>query len=105
MQSQRQSQGHPLGMQPPEGMLLAPPPNTSPVSSGGDATGSHLDYTAILHNIPMHLLVLCVILFLLHLGCMLHRHAQKWKAGSEACSCRVTSPTPTHVHMGMLTNT
>lgn len=53
--------------------------------------GSHLDHTAVLHHVPMHFFVLRVILLLLHLGCVLGKHTQRWGAGSEACSWRGTS--------------
>lgn len=34
----------------------------------------HLNHAAVLHHVPVHLLVLCVILLLLHLGCVLQTH-------------------------------
>lgn len=84
MQSQRRSQSHPLGTKPTKGMSAGTPhPTASQASSRGVAVGgggSHLDHTAVLHNVAVHLFVLRVVLLLLHLGCMLRRHIQ----GGEA---------------------
>lgn len=67
--------------------ICASSPKTHRLSAEEGRASPYLYDAAVFHHVAMHFLVLCLVLFLLHLGCMLNAKRRK-------AECRSTLLTP-----------